>query len=81
MVSVTSCEDHLHSLPLIPTIPFEVWWLMSAIPALRRLRQGDCYEFQASLGYKVRPCLRSHKPKLNIKPKILQGSKQTSKEA
>jgi hypothetical protein len=29
---------------------YNVWWLMSEIPALRRLRQED-QEFQASLGY------------------------------
>ena len=29
---------------------------MAVIPALQRLRQEDCHECEASLGYKVRPC-------------------------
>ena len=29
----------------------QVWWLTPLIPALKRLRQEDCYEFEASLGY------------------------------
>jgi hypothetical protein len=32
---------------------------MSVIPALGRLRHGD-YEFKVSLGYKARPCLKTH---------------------
>jgi hypothetical protein len=33
---------------------------MPVIPALRRLRQEEC-EFQVSLGYMVRPCLKEKK--------------------
>jgi hypothetical protein len=32
---------------------------MSAIPALRRLKQED-HKFEASLGYTVRLCLKNH---------------------
>lgn len=62
---------------------FEGGWIIPVIPRLKRLRQEDCHEFQASLGCKVRPCLRSHKPKLKIKleiPKLnSQSNKQTNK--
>jgi hypothetical protein len=34
-----------------------VWWYMSAIPAIGRLRQKD-HKFEASLDYIVRPCHR-----------------------
>jgi hypothetical protein len=35
-------------------------WLVPVIPALRRMRREDD-EFQASLGYIVRPCLKKKK--------------------
>jgi hypothetical protein len=35
-----------------------VWQYMSIIPAFRRLRQEDC-EFKTSLGYIVRPCVKT----------------------
>jgi hypothetical protein len=34
-----------------------VWWLMPTIPALRNLRLED-REFETSLGYKARLCLK-----------------------
>jgi hypothetical protein len=41
-----------------------VWWCISVIPALRRQRQEDL-EFKASLGWKVRLCLKkTNKQKL-----------------
>jgi hypothetical protein len=36
------------------------WWLMPVTPAHKRLSQED-WEFEASLGYIVRPCLKTNK--------------------
>jgi hypothetical protein len=36
------------------------WWCLPVIPALRRLRLEDC-EVQSSLGYIVKPCLKTPK--------------------
>lgn len=33
-------------------------WLILVILASERLRQEDCLEFRASLGNKVKPCLK-----------------------
>jgi hypothetical protein len=38
------------------------WWLISIIPALRRLKQKDP-EFEASLGYTARPYLKKSERK------------------
>lgn len=32
-----------------------VWWHMPRIPALERLRQGNCCKFEASLSYTATP--------------------------
>jgi hypothetical protein len=46
---------------------------MSIIPALSRLRQEN-WEFQANLGYRVRPCLENKtKQKQKQKPKKLNS--------
>jgi hypothetical protein len=44
-----------------------VWWCTPVIPALGKLRQEDC-EFQASLDYTVRSCLKKKKKKKKKKP-------------
>jgi hypothetical protein len=42
---------------LLKNIPLARWWCTLVIPALRRLRQEAC-EFEVSLGYIARPCLK-----------------------
>jgi hypothetical protein len=54
-----------------------VWWCVSIIPALRRLRQED-QEFQGSLGYIARDHLgyiERHSLKHKIKMKVIYKSK------
>ena len=36
-----------------------VWWCRPVFPALRRLRSEDRLVYQASLGNKVKPCLKN----------------------
>lgn len=36
-----------------------VWWRTPVVPALGRLRQENCHEFEASLNCTSRPCLNS----------------------
>lgn len=40
---------------------------MPEILVFRSLRQEYCHEFQASLHYTVRPCLKSQNPKAKMK--------------
>lgn len=54
-----------------------MWWLMPVVPALGRLRQGDCPKLWLSTGYTVRSYLKENNlvlyhidnfiPNLNIK--------------
>jgi hypothetical protein len=44
-----------------------MWWGTTIILALRRLRQEDCYEFGASLGYILRTPTTSKTNKKTIK--------------
>jgi hypothetical protein len=37
-----------------------VWWGITVIPALGKLRQED-WEFEANWGFKMRPCLRNQR--------------------
>lgn len=50
MISKTLNSVILNSVDAI----FEtLWWITPIIPALRRLRPGDCYRCEASLSFMV----------------------------
>lgn len=42
------------------SIPSQVWWLIPVIPTFRKLKQEKCHEFKVSLGYTVKPCLKTN---------------------
>lgn len=48
-----------------------MWVLISLVPALRRQKQGDLFEFQASQCYIVRFCIKKLKRKKKKKPSKL----------
>jgi hypothetical protein len=48
--------------------PSWVWWYIHLIPALGRLRQGNG-EFDDSLYYRARPCLKKMKEK-KVAPEV-----------
>lgn len=62
-IESTSTSHSSAALPLNHSVLLnELWWLMPIIPALWKLRQENCDEFEepgrASLGYSVRSCLQ-----------------------
>lgn len=54
---------------------------MSLIPELGRLRQKDYYQFQANLGYKVKPFLKNKGKKENGRWKERTRREEKGKEA
>ena len=68
-------------------LAWQWWWLTPLVPALRRQRQVDLWEFEASLVYKAnsktartvsqrKPCLKetnkTNKPTKNLKCRVIQ---------
>jgi hypothetical protein len=50
----------------------QAWWFIPVISALRRLRQED-HEFETSLGYTVKPCLKKKKNMQNYDLRFSQS--------
>lgn len=45
------------------------WWLVSVMPALRRLKQEDCQKFKVIKGGVVRSCLRERRRSIKLFPR------------
>jgi hypothetical protein len=54
-----------------PKKPCHMWWHISVIPELSRLRQADC-EIETSLNYIVRPCLKNKQTNKQTKTSQVQ---------
>lgn len=60
--TVFSTSDSLH----LQVNKDQAWWLTPVILELKRLRQGDCHEYEVTLGYRMRLLLANFLKKEKI---------------